>query len=272
MAQPNRDTSHKDPSQLSIPLIDLTPLTSPTLSDRQTCANAILSAFADYGFCYLTSPPNLPASKIATIFQHSASFFALPQAEKDRLAWTTPQSNRGYVREGREKTSHALTASEVALERAQACDLKESMEIGRDDDAEHPNHWPPSSPSFRSAMTSFHSECAHLHALIMSAIALGLGLDEHHFSPMLKKAENNLRLLHYPAVSKQVFRRNAGQVRAGAHTDYGSVTLLWQDTRGGLQVQPDGEGGVWRDVHPVQGSLVVNAGDLLARWSNDRIK
>ena len=176
------------------------------------------------------------------------------------------------MREGREKTSHALTASEVALERAQACDLKESMEIGRDDDAEHPNHWPPSSPSFRSAMTSFHSECARLHALIMSAIALGLGLDEHHFSPMLKKAENNLRLLHYPAVAKQVFRRNAGQVRAGAHTDYGSVTLLWQDTRGGLQVQPDGEGGVWRDVHPVQGSLVVNAGDLLARWSNDRIK
>ena len=120
-------------------------------------------------------------------------------------------------------------------------------------------------------MQGFYLQCKEVHRLVMSAIALGLGLDEGFFDEFVVKGDNNLRLLHYPPVKKEVFERNKGQVRAGAHTDYGSVTLLWQDGRAGMQVQSE-EGGEWKDVVPVEGTVVVNAGDLLSRWSNDQIK
>lgn len=71
-------------------------------------------------------------------------------------------------------------------------------------------------------------------------------------------------------MSKEVFKINPGQVRAGEHSDYGSITLLFQDQRGGLQVKsPNGQ---FVDATPIEDTCVVNAGDLLARWSNDTIK
>lgn len=124
-------------------------------------------------------------------------------------------------------------------------------------------------------MVSFFDTCRVLYMRIMQAIALGMGMDEHFFDPFVDNGDNNLRLLHYPPVGKDVFG-NPAQVRAGEHSDYGSITLLFQDRRGGLQVRrPDGDGdgeGGFVDVVPVEGTVVVNAGDLLARWSNDTIR
>lgn len=216
----------------------------------------------------------MSASTLATIFASSQSFFARPQHQKDSLAWTTPRSNRGYVATGREKASHSHDRDVVARERAGNPDLKESFEIGREGVAGCPNRWPDGLDAegarFRVLMQGFFLECKRMHRLIMMAIALGMGLEEDFFDEFVGVGDNNLRLLHYPAVAKAVFRRNRGQVRAGAHTDYGSVTLLWQDMRGGLQVQRGK--GEWADVRPMEGTVVVNAGDLLARWSNDLIR
>ncbi|KAI4148138.1 MAG: hypothetical protein LQ340_005220, partial [Diploschistes diacapsis] len=196
-------------------------------------------------------------------------------SQKDSLAWTTPLANRGYVRQGREKVSQSLTADEVTKERAGNPDLKESIEIGREGVAGLPNRWPDfpedeEGREFKEAMLGFYGKCKEVHRLVMSAIALGLGLGEDYFDGYVVKGDNNLRLLHYPPVAREVFERNRGQVRAGAHTDYGTVTLLWQDGHGGLQVQ--GDDGGWKDVVPMEDTVVVNAGDLLARWSNGRIR
>lgn len=162
-------------------------------------------------------------------------------------------------------------------------DIKESLEIGREDEPGHPNRWPREDDDddddqtiselagFRQAMTAFFADLAGLHQSVMRAIAVGMGLpEESYFDRFVTDRDNTLRLLHYPAVSRSVFRINPGQVRAGEHSDYGSITFLFQDQRGGLQVQsPSGR---FVDAIPIEGTCVVNAGDLLARWSNDTIR
>lgn len=153
--------------------------------------------------------------------------------------------------------------------------MKESFEIGREDEPGFANEWPdetalPKVAGFRSTMLAFHDQCKAIHIEVMRAIAVGMGLDETYFDQFVDDGDNTLRLLHYPAVKSEVFKINPGQVRAGAHSDYGSITLLFQDAAGGLQVQsPNGQ---FVDATPIPDTCVVNAGDLLARWSNDTIK
>lgn len=157
--------------------------------------------------------------------------------------------------------------------RGQAPDLKESFEIGRDDVPAMPNNWPSGDDEaveFKKTMTAFHDACKELHIEVMRAIAVGMGLPEAYFDSYTSAGDNTLRLLHYPPAPAEVFRSNKLQVRAGEHTDYGSLTLLFQDERGGLQVRSPQ--GTFVDATPIPGSVVINAGDLLARWSNDAIK
>jgi isopenicillin N synthase-like dioxygenase len=161
--------------------------------------------------------------------------------------------------------------------RASIPDLKESMEIGREHGSpEYPNNWPDrfdaAGAEFRKVMTNFYDTCQELQMQVMRAIALGIGLEEKFFDRFVDAADNNLRLLHYPATPASAFKAappRPQQVRAGKHTDYGTVTLLFQDLRGGLEVRsPEG---TWVGATPIEGTVVINAGDLLNRWSNSAI-
>ena len=173
---------------------------------------------------------------------------------------------------GREKVSEAVTVEDVAKDREYGGqDLKETIDIGREFEEGHENKWPDKidfeGAEFKLTMQGFFIKCKEVHDVLMRGIALGMGLHPGFFDDYMRLGDNTLRLLHYPPVAPGGFK--GGQVRAGAHTDYGSLTLLFQDQAGGLQVErPDG----WVDVRPIQGTMVVNAGDLLARWSNDMIK
>lgn len=206
-------------------------------------------------------------------FSQSAQFFARSQEQKDALKWTTPDANRGYVTWGREKVTQSSDPDEIAKLRASNPDLKESMEIGREGVEGMPNQWPAAFDeqgfAFTRDMQLFFLELQALHMSVMRAIALGMGLDEAFFDSYTDAGDNTLRLLHYPSVKKRVWRDNPGQVRAGEHSDYGSITLLFQDAVGGLEVKSPK--GTWVRATPIEGTIVVNAGDLLQRWSNDRI-
>jgi isopenicillin N synthase-like dioxygenase len=148
------------------------------------------------------------------------------------------------------------------------------MEIGRENVADMPNQWPDKfdaqGEEFTTVMKAFHDTCKQLHIQLMRAIALGMGFPESFFDEFTANGDNTLRLLHYPPVLKSVFAENPDAVRAGPHSDYGSLTLLFQDDIGGLEVMSPRN--TWVRATPIPDTIVINAGDLLARWSNDTIK
>lgn len=257
---------------LVIPLIDFSQFLNGNPDQRKETAKAILHGFQTAGFIYLKGLPITPEYR-KHVFETSAKYFRLPTETKLSHCWTTPEANRGYSAPGREKTTTLTDIDDVKKLRDAAPDLKESLEIGREGEPDHPNHWPEEEGElvgFKETMLGFHAKCKELHMEVMRAIAVGLGIDESWFDSYTDVGDNTLRLLHYPEVKKDVFAINPGQVRAGAHSDYGSITLLFQDSRGGLQVQSPT--GVFVDATPIEDTVVVNAGDLLARWSNDNIK
>ena len=121
-------------------------------------------------------------------------------------------------------------------------DVKESYEIGSESNADQPNQWLPESvlPGFRDFMTDFYWDCHAAAMEILSAMALGIGLeDEGFFRPMHSGNNNQLRLLHYPPVPAANIESQTS-TRMGAHSDWPTITLLFQDDCGGLQVGAGG--------------------------------
>jgi isopenicillin N synthase-like dioxygenase len=127
-----------------------------------------------------------------------------------------------------------------------------------------PNQWPEWLPGFRPAMTQYVSEVDTLGRYIVRLIAMSLGLEaralDHHFD----HPTTFLRALHYPPQPPV----EDDQMGSAPHTDYGIITLLAQDDSGGLQVRP--RGGDWIEAPPIPDTYVLNVGDMLARWTNDR--
>jgi isopenicillin N synthase-like dioxygenase len=258
---------------LSIPVIDFSAFLHGDEKAKRKTAAAILHAFQNSGFLYLSNSGISPET-VQTVFSQSAKFFARPEEQKDALKWDRPESNRGYVAFGREKVTQSADPEEIKRLRESNPDYKETMEIGRDGVEGMPNHWPDQfdeeGKEFTEVMKSFHSTCKDLHIQFMRAIALAMGYDETFFDEYTDAGDNTLRLLHYPPVLKSVFKDNPDAVRAGHHSDYGSVTLLFQDSIGGLEVKSPQN--TWVRATPIKDTIVINAGDLLARWSNDTIK
>ncbi|KAI5840182.1 hypothetical protein DFP73DRAFT_482991 [Morchella snyderi] len=270
---PQAVTAAVSKDELFIPLIDFSLFLKGTDEDKKAAANVMVDGFKNAGFIYIKNH-GVSQPLIDRVFAESARFFARPKDQKNTLAWTTPQSNRGYVSQGREKVTQLDDPTLIQALRNENPDLKESFEIGRDHVPGLPNHWPEhldeEGKVFTETMKTFFETCKGLHIEVMRAIGLGMGLEMGFFDKFTSGGDNTLRLLHYPAVKQDVFVKNRDQVRAGKHTDYGSITLLFQDDRGGLQVRSPQ--GTFVNATPIPGTIVINAGDLLARWSNCKIK
>ena len=198
------------------------------------------------------------------------AYFDRPLEEKLKLRMP-PDRYRGYISLGSEALSYSLDEESPP-------DFKESFSIGPvdpADDAYHraaapgkffaPNLWPESPPGFRPVWEAYYREMERVATTLMRIFAVGLGMDKHYFDDKVDRHITNFSVLHYPEQAKPPL---PGQLRAGAHTDYGSLTILKPDNApGGLQVQKDGN---WIDVPTLPGTFIVNLGDLMADWTNDR--
>jgi len=256
----------------TIAVVDFEPFTNG--SDKQRVGEAVVKSFEDTGFVYLVNH-GLDKDKVDRMFQWSKEFFAQP-TEVKQLAPHPPSGthHRGWSAPGVEKVvQHLYDTDEIASSRAKALDCKESFECGREDDPNMPNIWLPEGvlPGFNDACLDFYWTCRELELQILRALALGFRLPEDYFVQYHRAADNQLRLLHYPSIPVASLERDE-IVRIGAHSDFGSITLLLQDDVGGLEIEDPHKPGVFQRALPIEGSLIVNAGDFLQRWSNDTIR
>ncbi|KAF8993550.1 thymine dioxygenase [Cyathus striatus] len=276
----------------TVRVVDFAPFRDGT--DKTKVAAELLDSFKTVGFVYLTNH-GVPDSKLEEMFDWTKKFFSLP-LEKKLLAPHPPSGthHRGYSAPGQEKVSqHLYDESELAAHRAKAPDVKESFESGREDDLVMPNIWLPEGvlPGYREACLDFYWICYELEIEVLKALSLAFDLGEEYFVRVHTQADNQLRLLHYPSVSADAIKNNK-VIRIDEHSDFGSITLLFQDDIGGLEVEDPKNPGTFKAGHlfrtvssclvlttslfqpvpPVPGTVLINAGDFLMRWSNDTIK
>jgi isopenicillin N synthase-like dioxygenase len=210
----------------------------------------------------------------------ATAFFDLPLEEKLSVARPTADYPYGYIPMAGEALSQSM--ADPAPADAAPPDLKEVFNMGPParpgrafaDAGEawsySPNLWPAALPALRPAWTAYYDAMRGLGRRLMSLFARGLGLPPGFFAGQAGHGPDALRAINYPAREHgpQSGQTPPGQMRAGPHTDYGTLTILRQDAVGGLEVL--GPGGDWVGVVPVPGAFVVNLGDLMARWTNDR--
>lgn len=242
----------------SLPIIDISKLSSPDRADRLEAAKALDAVSREYGFFYVKGH-GIDQVLIGRLIQRAKEFFALPLERK--MEWyigKSTQQHKGYVPEG-EEVFYGGTR-----------DRKEAFDLGKDLSADHPdtlagipllgpNVWP-EVPGFREDVGDYYEAAMAVGNRLFRGFALALGLEEDYFDQFLKNPPSQLRLLHFPFNSAAV-----DEVGIGAHTDYECFTILLP-TAPGLEVMNGA--GEWIDAPPIGGAFVVNIGDMLECWTN----
>lgn len=250
-----------------LPVIDLGLLGSEIPSDQQRLARDVARACVDTGFFYIRNH-GLPCTLIEEVFEQARLLFDLPDPEKERINKARSPANRGY---------EPLRGQ--TLEPGAPPDLKEGFYIGEELDSsdprvqagrfnQGPNQWPEALPQFRTTMTRYFDAMNELSGRLMEALALSLALPQSHFDDFCRQPLSTLRLLHYPP---QPAHSDPGEKGCGAHTDFGGITILLLDHNPGLQVW-DNRQQDWISADPLPDTFVVNLGDMIARWTNDRYR
>jgi len=230
-----------------VPLIDLGAEPPAALAAR------IDAALCGTGF-FLVSGHGVPDTVVQGGLAAAHAFFAMNEEQKAR--WHIDRSNhrRGFDPMGWQ-----------SLDPANPPDVKESFYIGNE--SLGPNQWPDAAllPEFKPQCQAYMAAMGSLSLRLLRLFEWALQLPEGQFAACMRNPVCTTRLLHYPPQPAQAA---PGQIGCGAHTDWGALTLLAQDDAGGLQVHL--RDGSWTDVQPVPGAFVVNVGDMMQRWTNDR--
>ncbi|KAI5320345.1 PREDICTED: 2-oxoglutarate-Fe(II) type [Prunus dulcis] len=242
-------------------------------SDIHQSVSLLKQASLDCGFFYVVNH-GVSEKFMDEVFAQSRRLFSLPLSEKMKLLRN--KNYRGYTPSLDEHLDH---------ENQVHGDYKEGYYIGvelPEDDPEPenkpfygPNVWPAPDllPGWRDSMEEYHRQCLEVAKAVARLVALALDLDIHFFDKpeMIGEAIATLRLLHYDG---QISDPSNGIFGAGAHSDFGFITLLATDDVVGLQIckDKDAKPQIWEYVPPIKGAFIVNLGDMLERWSNGIFK
>jgi isopenicillin N synthase-like dioxygenase len=225
-------------------------------------AMAMREAAERIGFFYVANH-GIPADLIARVFAAHRAFFKSPEEMKRRV--TIDERHRGWLAVGQAK-----------MYAGAKIDLKESflwgLELGLDDPDVRagkplmgPNHWPDFLPEMRPALYGYYEQALDCARRLLGGLAMSLGRSRDFFTPHFVKPLARGSLVWYPPQDPDL---GDSQFGVAPHTDYGGITLVVQDEVGGLQVL--NKAGEWVTAHPIEGTIVINVGDLLARWTNNR--
>ena len=258
----------------TVPVIDIAPFDPSGERARPIARDAVVravdAACTDIGF-FTIAGHGVPSALGDRMLATSRAFFDLPAGEKQRVARPRPEQSRGYLALGAENLSYSRGD-------ASSTDLKEFFAIGPVDVPDEayyrrpeaypsfaPNLWPERPAGLRAVWTEYYRAMEGLAARLMRIFALALHLPDDFFRDKTDRHISGIRANHYP---EQVDPPAPGQIRAGAHTDYGAVTILLPDNVPGLQVLS--RAGTWVDVSAPPSTFVCNIGDLMQHWTNDR--
>ena len=255
----------------SVPIIDLGDYYGGDADKRAALAATVDRTCREIGFLVVTGH-GIAGSRFDELFALARDFYDLPVEEKLRCVPPPGTILRGYA---------PMATQNLARSRGDTVppDLRESFLMGRPgltgrEHAEEPEAnafyqpciWPERPAGFHAAYAAYFADMERLARDLMRVFALALGVEETWFDDKIDDHFAILNTIHYPALSAPP---EAGQLRAGAHSDFGSLTILAQTAAaGGLEVQRTD--GTWIHVPPRPGCLVVNIGDLMAQWTNDR--
>ena len=250
----------------AIPILDISRAGDGTAA-RDALAATLSQMLSEVGFLYVRGH-DVPADSIAALRAQSQAFHALPLDEKLKLK--LDRNFRGYIPIN---TSTVKTSSVATVTKPnQSESLMLMHEVAADDPRalageplQGPNQWPDPVllPEFRTVAETYVSQMTRLGMVMLDLIARALGADRATLARPFERPTTFLRLLHYPPQ-----RAEEGLFGSAPHTDYGFITLLAQDDVGGLEVR--NKAGEWIAAPPIPDTFVMNVGDILARWSNDR--
>ncbi|MEE2691726.1 MAG: 2-oxoglutarate and iron-dependent oxygenase domain-containing protein [Pseudomonadota bacterium] len=243
-----------------VPELSLKAYTHGGPAERQAFIDALMEGFQYYGFIILKDHA-VSRELLARAYELSAAFFALPEAEKMKYR-AGVDGQRGYTPFG---TEHAKT-SKVG-------DLKEFWHVGREfpkgsplEKVYPPNLWPEKPEGFRDTFLTVFNALEEAGMVMLEALAPSLDVPADYFRKMATDGNSILRLLHYPPVPAGA---NPAALRAAAHEDINLITILVAANGGGLELLD--RDGKWLPVDTDPDNLIVDAGDMLARATNDVI-
>ncbi|MBV8534924.1 MAG: isopenicillin N synthase family oxygenase [Alphaproteobacteria bacterium] len=252
-----------------IPCIDIAPFLSGDARARAAVVREWGRTFEEVGFATIIGH-GVPDPVIAHAYDALMRFFDLPEPEKQAWSETRRIKEQGYIPFGIESVARtrgedrppdlceALQFANIHLDRAERLAGLHSPITG--------NIYPTVPADLADAMRGYFMAAHRLLDILMRLSACALELPEDYFVPFYDRHRAQMRCVHYPA---QPVEPEPGQMRYGPHSDYQGLTILRQDDApGGLQART--KSGEWIDVRPVAGAYVINIGDLMARWTNDR--
>lgn len=245
-----------------IPILDLQDALTPGAPRSAEVARQLREAATASGFFYVRNH-GVDAALIDAQFAIARQLLELPLARREALSMHKSPIFRGFENIG-----------DQTLDAAMKPDLKESFYCGMDWPADHPyvlahyqtygpSQWPEEVPGAKTQSETYIDAMNTLSVRLMQLMALSLNLPEDYFDAACHDPMVTLRMIRYPAHPEDADERTFG---AGAHTDWGAITVLLQDMHGGLEVQmPDAS---WVKATPMAGTFVVNLGDMIPRWTN----